>query len=182
MRSPARIHLARILLPLTCAGMLALLLPGTASAHGEILGSIPANNEMLEAPPRTIEIRFSAAIEAKSAAVSVTSKDGHRLEQGRPAVIGGAVRIAVRTPAPFGQYTAAYRLMSADGHPVAGSVKYTVMPASSVLHPNVRSDAERSAISPGQPDMRLLWAWVIGGVLVGAIFIPISYRAVRSEQ
>ena len=57
--------------------------------------------------------------------VLVTKSDGASVVSGKSAVADNTVTTPVKT-GPSGDYTVAYRVVSADGHPVSGRLSFTV--------------------------------------------------------
>jgi copper transport protein len=105
------------------------LVPATAAAHAELEATVPARGAMVMTPPRDVEFRFDEPVEATLGAVHVFDAKGERVEDGgvfHPA--GAGRRVAVKLPAglPKGGYTATYRVISADSHPVSGGFSFTV--------------------------------------------------------
>ena len=52
--------------------------------------------------------------------------DGSRADQGDPTATGTTVTIPLRSGGGRGTYLVSYRVISADSHPVAGSLTYSV--------------------------------------------------------
>jgi copper transport protein len=110
--------------------LLALLLaPASASAHAELSGTSPRDGARLASAPPEVTFRFDEAVEAGFTAVHVRDARGKAVEAGRAFHPGGRGRIlAVRLPAtlPEGGYTAVFRTLSADSHPISGGFTFTV--------------------------------------------------------
>ena len=101
----------------------------SAGAHAQLEGTVPAQGSLLQAPPKVVEFRFGEDVEANFGAVRIFGPGGARVDEGgafHPN--GNGSRIAARlTAGPAkGAYTAVYRVISADGHPVSGGVVFYV--------------------------------------------------------
>jgi copper transport protein len=112
------------------AAVLALLaLPAPALGHAELLESSPARGAQLERAPRMVTFRFTEAVEASFGAVRVFDGDGRRVDDGRLVRPGGRSDTVGAAPRPGlgpGTYTATYRVVSADGHPISGGAVFSV--------------------------------------------------------
>ncbi|MCX5601258.1 copper resistance protein CopC [Streptomyces phaeochromogenes] len=119
---------ARALVVPAALAALAVAAP-QAAAHTELDISSPgANAELAGLPPR-VTLTFSDAMTQKYAKVVVTAPDGKSAVTGEPQVSGKRVTLALDPTARAGRYTVGYRVVSADGHPVAGSYTFTVAEA-----------------------------------------------------
>ncbi|MDX8153638.1 copper resistance protein CopC [Patulibacter brassicae] len=127
---PSPRRLLRALLPLL---VVALALPASASAHAQLEGSVPVGGTVVAQPPATVEFRFSEPVQSTDDAVQVLAPDGDRVGAGAPFhPDGDRKRLAVRLAGdlPQGSYTATYRVTSADGHPIANGIVFSIGRAS----------------------------------------------------
>ncbi|WP_208804367.1 copper resistance CopC family protein, partial [Microbispora triticiradicis] len=115
--------------------LLAVTLVATpASAHNVLVSSDPKDGAVLDDLPRTVTLTFDQAVRADFARIAVTGPDGAHYEHGEVTVEGGNISIAVRPPAapgkaftvPAGSYAIGYRIVSNDGHPVTGTLRFTL--------------------------------------------------------
>jgi methionine-rich copper-binding protein CopC len=105
--------------------LLWLALPLVALAHAHLEGSVPAEGSSLAAAPDRFELHFSAAAHLTALTLQRRGEPAaHRLAPLPPAA---AAVFSVRAPklSP-GAYELRYRVLSADGHVMAGSVHFTV--------------------------------------------------------
>ncbi|CCI54799.1 copper resistance CopC family protein [Nostocoides jenkinsii] len=120
---------------------------GSAYAHTELLTSTPAANAKVEAPTE-VTLGFSEDIKTEFATVQVTDGEGLSVADGDARVSGPDLTQALRTPVHAGTYLVAYKVTSADGHPVSGSFSFTVVEAaSSATSTSSTSSAASSAAS-----------------------------------
>jgi len=107
-------------------GVLAL---GTtaASAHATLESSTPADGQSVPTSPSELRITFSEAVTTISGGVSVLNADGKTVDVGNSEIVGGRTLVAPITETlSDGTYVATYRVLSADGHPVSGSLLFAV--------------------------------------------------------
>jgi copper transport protein len=107
-------------------GVLAL---GTtaASAHATLESSSPADGQSVLTSPSEIRITFSEAVTTISGGLSVLDADGTTVDVGNSEVVGGRTLVApISETLSDGTYVATYRVLSADGHPVSGSLLFAV--------------------------------------------------------
>lgn len=104
-----------------------------AQAHDSVRGSVPADGSVLTTAPTQVVITMSAT--PLGAALTVSAPDGRQVQSGEVAVSGHDV-VQQLGPLPMaGVYTAMFRVVSSDGHPVTKSISFTVPPE--VLAPGV---------------------------------------------
>lgn len=111
------------------AAVVLLVLPASAAAHATLEQTTPARGATLAQAPGQVEFRFDESVDASLGAVQVFDSAGHAVQRGGAFHPGGSgARVAVRLPAdlPHGAYTATYRVISADSHPVSGGFTFTV--------------------------------------------------------
>jgi hypothetical protein len=76
--------------------------------------------------PREVSLTFSASIGEQFAQVAVVAADGTAYQAGPPVVRGDTVTQRLDGVPAQGQLSVNYRVVSSDGHPVSGSVPFTV--------------------------------------------------------
>ena len=121
-----RLH---ILLPLCVAVLACLILPGSALAHAVLESSSPTRGEVLKQAPAQVTFAFNEPVEASLGAVRVFDTEANQVETGEIKRLGDTgEEIAIDLPdeLPDGVYTATYRVVSADSHPVSGGLVFTV--------------------------------------------------------
>jgi copper transport protein len=119
-----------------CAGLLfgllwVLLGPASpASAHAALVATDPASGTVVPDAPNKVTLTFSESVQLISGKIQVLAPDGSRADQGPPQQDGATVTIPLRTGGGRGTYLVSYRVVSADSHPVGGSISYSVGAAS----------------------------------------------------
>ena len=105
------------------------LLPAAASAHATLDATDPERGARLDAAPEQVTLTFSEAVEANFGAVRVFDAEGREVQSGAAFHPGDRKReVAVRLEPGVGDggYTATYRVISADSHPVSGGFVFVV--------------------------------------------------------
>lgn len=148
MRAPARRGSRPLgaVLAVLLAAVTVLFSSGVASAHAYLRGSDPAEGATVQSMPATVTLDFNETIRNFEPIVVVTGPDGKNHATGAVSVIGNAVSTAVSTAAPAGVYSMAYRVVSADGHPVEGQVRFSVVAA---VAGSASTDASENTTGPG---------------------------------
>jgi copper resistance protein C len=95
-----------------------------ASAHASLVRSSPADQSSLATAPTTVTLTFDENIRMPSV-ILVTGADGASVVQGQTSVVDNIAKTRVNT-GPSGDFTVAYRVVSADGHPVSGRLSFSV--------------------------------------------------------
>ncbi|MFJ3839610.1 copper resistance CopC/CopD family protein [Streptomyces sp. NPDC090054] len=111
--------------------VLALLLGGAgpASAHASLSGSDPADGVVLKTAPRQVTLTFTESVSFSDDSLRVLSPDNERANP-RPAQHAdgkdNTARVELSDELPQGTYTVAWRVVSADGHPISGAFVFSV--------------------------------------------------------
>jgi copper transport protein len=117
---------------LTLAALAALvpaLAPGNAVAHAVLTGTDPPSGTVLKTQPEQVEFQFTEPVEGAFGAIRVFDRKAARAEQGdafHPDDAGSRLAARLRPDLAQGTYTATYRVISADGHPVSGGLLFSV--------------------------------------------------------
>jgi copper transport protein len=113
---------------LIALAVLAVAAPA-AGAHATLEGTTPARGATLKAEPKHVVFRFNEPVEGTFGAVRVFDAKGRRVDDNHVSHPGGAgekIAVGLRSGVPQGAFTATYRVVSADGHPVSGGVVFNV--------------------------------------------------------
>jgi copper transport protein len=105
------------------------LVPVGASAHARLDGTLPQRGATVPTEPHQVSLRFDEPVEATFGAVRVFDARGERVDDGRVVRPGGdqrAVAAGLKEGLGDGTYTATYRVVSADGHPVSGGFTFSI--------------------------------------------------------
>ena len=119
-RRPAlRIGLVAVLTALAAVGF-----AGPAAAHDVLISSDPADGSTVQTAPATVTLTFDQPVQNFEPLVTMTGPDGQSYQSGSPTVDSTVVTSAVGEITQAGEYVIAFRVVSADGHPVTGEVKF----------------------------------------------------------
>lgn len=116
--------LASIALALACL----LALAGAAQGHALLESSTPARGAQLTQAPPEVSFTFSEAVESSLGAVQVFNTEGEQVQSSDLERSADANTVGAKLPAdlPDGLYTATYRVISADSHPISGGITFTL--------------------------------------------------------
>lgn len=180
--------LVRQLVVWLVAGVALLLGAGTAFAHNVLVGSDPENNASVAVGPERITLRFDLPVRKSFSTVTVVGPNGNHFESGPPAVDGSTVTAPVGPLGQAGSYRVGYRIVSDDGHPVTGSIAFTLtqpgsgqgVPADQA--PGAQAGAQSSSgesSSDGTGGGIPAWPWILGGILLVAGGATVALRLGR---
>lgn len=97
-----------------------------ASAHDELVSSTPAGGDALDTAPAELVLTYSDNILEVGIEMSVTDAAGTEYVADEPTVDGATVTVPLDADMPGGSYQADWRVVSSDGHPISGSIPFTV--------------------------------------------------------
>lgn len=153
-----------------------LVTAGQASAHSSLIGSTPTEGQRFERAPALVSLTFDEEIRDDDVnQVAVTGPDGGQWAEGPVQVAGSVVVAPLRPLGPAGEYTAGYRVVSADGDPVTGEITFTLLSAGAGAE--ITESAVVPAASRGGPSGLPLSGWVAGALAVLAIGLTMAVRA-----
>ncbi|MFF4030550.1 copper resistance CopC/CopD family protein [Streptomyces sviceus] len=102
---------------------------GAASAHAALRATDPKDGTVLKSAPHDITLTFTESVGLLDDSFRVLDPDGKRLKTGDAGHgAGGSETARVSLPAKLAQgtYTVAWRVVSADSHPVSGAFTFSV--------------------------------------------------------
>lgn len=173
MRSLARTLFTALLL----AGALVLGARGVALAHAALVRAEPAAGSRLARAPARVRLVFSEELEPGLARLTLVGTGGAAALAAAP-----DPRDAYAVVAPIdehlapGAYRVLWRVVSADGHPVAGSVGFVVLGAPGSGAAGVGAAAPQAQTTREPPDDSATSADGWGPALAGAPVLPALLR------
>ncbi|MET8429652.1 copper resistance CopC family protein [Nocardia sp. NPDC004860] len=142
----------------------ALLGGGVADAHSAPISSSPDNGAQIDTSPASVSITFNENLQPAYPSMTVTGPDRNLWSKGQPKVEGPTISIEVGELGPAGEYTIAYRVTSADGHPVSGKRTFTLTkPGNGTPGPKADSAAKSGGSDGGGVP---LWIFIVGAVVL----------------
>nr|WP_227466835.1 CopD family protein [Nocardioides lijunqiniae] len=132
--------LTALLVPLLVLGAAA-----PASAHATLIGSDPGEGAVLEAVPERISLTFDEAVTGVPDGVQVFDAQGEPVTSSS-AVSGEELGVELTQDVADGTLVLVWRVLSEDGHPISGSLSFSVgAPSARVTPPADTSAATTDA-------------------------------------
>ena len=116
---------AGALLAVALAAVVLLGLVGPAAAHATLVSTDPTQGEVLEEAPERVVLTFDEAVRGVPDAVQVFDAQGV-LVPATAAVRGAELEVVPDEPLGEGTTVIAWRVVSEDGHPISGSLTFSV--------------------------------------------------------
>jgi copper transport protein len=136
-----------------------------ASAHAQLQSSDPSPSSVLSVPPSQVVLHFGEPVEIDFGSIRVLGPHGNRVDLGgthHPAGDTDAVAIALPPRLHGGTYVVAWRVISADSHPVHGAYIFSVGTAKGAAKANALAAGVNAAS---------------GSAIVGIAFWAIRFAA-----
>jgi copper transport protein len=102
---------------------------GPAYAHAALRSTEPGDGTVLQRAPRHVTLTFSESVGLRDDSFRVLGPGGHRVHTGEAGHADGrsdTARVALPGELGRGTYTVAWRVVSADSHPVSGAFTFSV--------------------------------------------------------
>jgi methionine-rich copper-binding protein CopC len=138
--------------------------------------SDPADGASLTSAPREVVLTFETPVQ-EFAAVTVTGPHGDRWERGPATVTGDTVTVELEELERPGRYVVAYRIVSADGHPVSDTVEFELTAATTTPSQTPADEAAPPAAAGNQSpadgaggSSAPVWPW-LAGIVVGIVVL-----------
>ena len=119
-------HRLRALLLLPVVAVLMAVMTGTASAHAVLDNSNPADGSRVEQSPAAVTLHFDEAVGPVARDTRVIDDSLKTVSTSVSSNQSNTVTIGLRPSLPVGTYVVQYRVISADTHPVSGSITFGV--------------------------------------------------------
>lgn len=152
--------------------VLVLLLLGSAapaSAHAALRGSDPGDGSVVKSAPRHLTLTFTESVGLLDDSFRVYGPDNRRVHLGEPQHADGASDTA-RAELPGGladgTYTVAWRVVSADSHPVSGAFTFSVGKPSPTA-PAAPADHAEHPVTKSLYDTGRHLAYIAAALLIG---------------
>jgi methionine-rich copper-binding protein CopC len=108
-------------------GAVAAVVSRAAKAHSELRRSFPANGALLDRAPDRLELAFNERVQLTGLRLFRDGGGELRWPERRP--IRDTDRESIRFPdLEPGAYRVDWRIISADGHPVGGTIRFRYQP------------------------------------------------------
>lgn len=120
-------RLAAVLVAVVLCGLASLATAGPAAAHATLTSTDPVEGSVLPEAPASVTLTFNEAVRLTAQEIAVYDAGGQSVASTARAS-GGEVTVAIADPAAMadGTYVVGWYVVSADGHPVSGSLTFSV--------------------------------------------------------
>ena len=158
-RSGLLAWLLRALLLGVGAAALGVCATAPAEAHNSLQSTSPDGGQTVDRTPSAVVLTFDEPALAMGTRIVVTGPGGE-VQHGPARNIDNTVRQDLQGEAPAGSYTVAWRVTSADGHPISGSFTFTSRQAGLVQPAPTASASATHQHSPAPPTSNRVPPWV----------------------
>jgi copper transport protein len=166
--------------------VLLLLGGGPASAHAALRGADPADGSVVKTAPRSLTLAFTESVGLLDDSFRVFDPDNQRLRTGKAEHADGradTARVTLPDHLGTGTFTVAWRVVSADSHPIAGAFTFSVGKPSAVP-PALPSTSVEDPATSGLFNMGRYIAYLAAALLIGtagfvAVCAPPDVRPLR---
>ncbi|QWC85719.1 copper resistance protein CopC [Nocardioidaceae bacterium] len=183
------------MLAMTCGVLTVVLLGAPAAAHTDLISVDPADGLRLDRAPRQLVLEFSEEMNPRLSTVTLAVDGGDptqlELANGRsPSTLVATVPASqAAEPGDASRWRAAFRVVSTDGHPVAGETSFTVLPADNPDEQGARptsptpqgQEAETMEQIPetDEEDGGVPWLLVVAPAVVLGVLLLVVMAAMR---
>ncbi len=140
---------------------------GPAAAHASLVRTDPADGSRLAIAPRHVSLTFSENV--GNGFVAVTSPGGHQVKTSDVRTVNHVLSADLAAGHERGRYTVAYRVVSADGHPVSGEFTFTTTTG----HEVKQADATQRESFAHRHRGHLVLGLAVAVLAIGLILAPL---------
>ena len=148
-RARGPVRRALLVAALGAALVPALVTAGPVSAHDDLVSTAPGDGSRAPTAPAEVAMVFTDALIEVGAVVVVVDERGEDWAEGPVLLSGDTARQALRPGAPDGTFQARWRVVSSDGHPIAGAFDFAVGPDAPTTMPSASAAAAAPASASG---------------------------------
>jgi methionine-rich copper-binding protein CopC len=148
-----------------------------ASAHNTLTSTNPADQETVQSAPPAVVLTFDEPVIATGTQVVVTGLSG-QVQQGQLRLANNTITQDLQPGAPAGTYAVAWRVTSADGHPVSGTFSFTAKTAATQL-PTTPLTSPSATPNQTQPARMPGWLKLVVGAVAIIFAVTVARRASR---
>ncbi|WP_103352552.1 copper resistance CopC/CopD family protein [Amycolatopsis sp. CA-128772] len=156
-----------------------------ASAHVEIISSTPGDGARLSAAPSLVSVTLSENVGIQPGSIKVVDLGGRQVDTGpvfQPGEAAEQVAVRLQAGLPDGSYLVEYAFVSADSHPVRGTVAFVVGTGPLVTSAGAVSAATGTDAAVGALSTTVRWLAYLGVVLLGGLaFVVLCRPAARTD-
>lgn len=138
-----------------CAAAFTVLAVAPAAAHTELISSSPKDGAALSAPPDEVSLKFGEDLLAGGDKLVAEDAQGATVDLGPSTVDGATLSATWPASAATGEYRVSYRAVAEDGHPLEGTLTFSV---SATPEPTVQSAAPTAETTEPSSTGVNIWA------------------------
>jgi copper transport protein len=158
---------------------------GPASAHATLVASDPAEGAVLETAPDLVSLTFSEAVTEVPDGVAVFDAEGRQVAA-EATVDGARLGVGLTEEVGAGTLVVVWRVLSEDGHPVGGSLSFSVGAPSAEVVPPPDVPTGEPAVPPALSTVRVVGyvALLLAAGLVGfaLLVLPAGSPAAQGRR
>jgi len=156
---------------------------GPAFAHDELIGSNPKDGSSIPVAPERITLYFEEPPAAGPTALTVAGPAGDSVVAGLPVISGSTVYAPLNAVTKSGHYTITFRIMSDDGHPVSGTLGFTLTATAKAANAAAGPVTNPAAAAAKKDSSSSAPFWIAGVavLVVVAGVITVSRRRSRTK-
>ncbi|MEU5765657.1 copper resistance CopC family protein [Streptomyces asoensis] len=158
--------------------VLLLLGGGPASAHAALRGADPADGSVVKTAPRSITLTFTESVGLLDDSFRVFDPDNKRVTTGSTGHADGradTARVELPGKLSTGTFTVAWRVVSADSHPIAGAFTFSVGKPSAIPPP-LPSTSVENPLTAGLFNIGRYLAYLAAALLIGTSAFAVVCR------
>lgn len=149
---------------------------GTASAHAALESTDPADGSVLKSAPRTVTLTFSESVALLDDSFRVYDPDNRRVKTSsahHAKDAGDTASVTLPAKLGTGTFTVAWRVVSADSHPVSGAFTFSIGKPSATTTPITTAPTE-DPLTGSLYDIARYFAYIAAALLIGtATFVTL---------
>ena len=143
--------------------LIALALASEAYAHASLVNASPADGAVVPVAPAVLSLTFNEPV--SPLVIRLIGPDGASIEPGAVVAENNAVTVTAAAPLQRGTHVLSWRVISSDGHPVGGSLLFSIGAPSAQPAAEADRGAERGVLPA---------VWAAKVVLYAALFVGIG--------
>jgi copper transport protein len=145
-------------------GLALVLGASPAAAHATLVSSDPAEGEVLAEAPDVVTFTYDESVSLTGDSIKVFDAAGEPVEADASGE-GEVIEVDLPDELADGTYVVAWRVVSADGHPISGSLTFSVgAPSENVVPPQVDAGPRAGT----KADLGIAQALMYAGLLMAA--------------
>ena len=161
----------RALAVLFAALVIVIVSRGAADAHAELVSTSPEDGSRIATAPPSVALTFSEDVQ--SGFVAVRAPDDSTVTTSEPRVSGTTITADLEPIDQRGRFTVAYRVVTADGHPVAGQFTFTATEGRHATHEAAHEDAPATESFVDRHGTLLVVGLALAVLAIGVMLAPL---------